>query len=249
MLRLDNVSKHFGGVRALDGVSLSLREGRITGIIGPNGAGKTTLLRVMAGFYKPTRGRVYYRDRDVTSLGPHERARLGIALTFQIPRAPPEFTVGQLVQAAVGKAMYRGTALLAERDREEVWDRVHRVLERVGLSDYAEREASQLPLGLQKRLELARALALEPRVLLLDEPSAGMSPEEARELAGLVRDLNEREGLTIAIVEHNVPLATGLSHYMYVLHYGRLLSEGEPGEVLRDPRVIEAYLGAGYARG
>lgn len=249
MMKLEDVAKYFGGVKALDGVSIEFPQGRITGVIGPNGAGKSTMLRVMAGFYRPTRGRVLFQGRDITSLGPHQRALMGVGFTFQIPRAPPGFRVGELVQAAVGAPHYRGRGLVEPRDTPEVRERVEEVLYRVGLLDHAEREASQLPLGLQKRLELARVLALRPSILLLDEPSAGMSPEESGELAELVESLNRREGLTVVLVEHNVPLATRLSHFMVVLHYGMVLAAGEPSRVLSDNRVIEAYLGAGYARG
>ena len=248
ILETDSATKYYGGIRALYNVSIKVAEGSITGIIGPNGAGKTTLFKIIAGFLKPTKGRVFFEGERIDGKPPHEVALRGIAFTFQVPRGLPKMTVIDNIIAALGGYWYRGIGFIRTRTRRNIVDKAYTIAEKVGLEKYTERLAEELPLGLQKRLEIARALALEPKLVMLDEPAAGMSAEEAEELKQLIKSLN-REGVTIMLIEHNVPFAVELSDYMYVLHYGEILSEGKPDEVVSDKKVIDAYLGAGYARG
>ncbi len=248
ILETRNITKYFGGIRALNNVSIKIRKGSITGIIGPNGAGKTTLFRVIAGFLKPTKGEVLLESKRIDGKPPHIVASMGVGFTFQVPQGFPSLSVLDNVIAAIGWRFYRGMGFIKRRTKSDIIGEAYKIIKKVGLEDYVERKAGELPLGLQKRLEIARALALDPKILMLDEPVAGMSAEEAMELAGLVRELN-RGGLTVMLIEHNVPIAVELSDYMYVLHYGEVLAEGKPEEVTSDRRVIEAYLGAGYASG
>ena len=246
ILETINLSKYFGGVKALQGVSIRIKRGLVTGIIGPNGAGKTTLFRTIAGFYKPTSGKILFEGREIQGKPPHRIALMGIALTFQVPKQFPELTVLENIVAALGARSYTGLRFTGRWDKREVLEEAARIAEKTGLGEYLYTQAKILPLGLQKRLEIARALALRPKLVMLDEPAAGMSAEEAEELKQLVAGLR-REGITVLLVEHNVPFAVGLSDYMYVLHYGQVLAHGAPEKVIRDPKVVEAYLGAGYA--
>lgn len=248
LLETVRLSKYFGGIRALHEVSIRVKRGSVTGIIGPNGAGKTTLFRVIAGFLKPTSGMVFFEGERIDGKPPHDIAVRGVAFTFQVPRGLPGLTVLDNIIAALGSSKYRGLGFLGVRITRDVVSEAYRIAEKVGLEDYLERRVDEIPLGLQKRLEIARALALKPKLIMLDEPAAGMSGEEAEELKGLVRSLN-REGVTFMLIEHNVPFALDLTDYMYVLHYGEVLAEGKPDDVVTDRRVIEAYLGAGYAGG
>lgn len=248
LLETVKVTKYFGGLRALHNVSVKVERGRITGIIGPNGAGKTTLFKVIAGFLKPTSGMVFFEGERIDRKPPHEVAVKGIAFTFQVPKGLPGLTVLDNIVAALGSRRYRGLGFLGIRVTRDIVNEAYRIASKVGLEDYVERSAGELPLGLQKRLEIARALALKPKLIMLDEPAAGMSVEEAEELRQLIKELN-REGVTFMLIEHNVPFALDLSDYMYVLHYGEVLAEGRPEEVVLNKRVIEAYLGAGYAGG
>ncbi len=248
ILETKNITKYFGGIRALHNVSVRVEKGTVTGIIGPNGAGKTTLFKIIAGFLKPTTGVVLFEGERIDGRPPHIIALKGIAFTFQVPRGLPKMTILDNIVAALGAPLYRGVDFIRLRVSGDITSRAYEIARRVGLEDYVERLAEELPLGLQKRLEIARALALEPKLLMLDEPAAGMSVEEADELKELLRSLN-KSGVTIMLIEHNVPFALDLSDYMYVLHYGEVLAEGKPEEVVADKKVIEAYLGAGYARG
>jgi len=248
ILRVESLSKNFGGIRALDNVNMVFEKTKITGIIGPNGAGKSTLLKVITGFYAPTKGKVIFENREIQGLPPHKITSLGISLTFQIPRIPKEFTVRELITASVGWNNYVSKKMLSSRENEFFLNEVEKILRVLGLEDYAEREAASLPLGIQKKIELGRALSMKPKIIMLDEPAAGMSHEEAQELANLIIELKKKYEITILLVEHNVPLAVELSNFMYVLHYGRILSFGPPEEVINDKKVIDAYLGAGYAK-
>ena len=249
-LRVENVAKHFGGVTAVDGVSFEARQGEILSIIGPNGAGKTTIFNVVTGLYRPTAGEVRLRGRPIALLPPHARARLGVARTFQNIRLFRDLTVAENVRVArYGRAragllgsLFRTPGF--RRERRETDARVAALLDGVGLRGRSGELARNLPYGDQKRLELARALAVEPSVLLLDEPAAGMSTAEADTLMALIRQLRD-QGLAILLVEHHIRVVMGVSDRVLVLNHGERIAEGAPAAVRRDPAVIAAYLGEG----
>jgi branched-chain amino acid transport system ATP-binding protein len=248
LLEVSDLTVQFGGIRAVSRVSLAVDAGEILSIIGPNGAGKTTIFNVVTGLYRPTTGEVRLRGRPISQLPPHARAQLGVTRTFQNIRLFRDLTVGENVRVARygrSRASLLGALLRTpgfRRDREEADERVAALLDGVGLGGRGAEQARSLPYGDQKRLELARALAAEPSVLLLDEPAAGMSTAEADELMALIRGLRER-GLAILLVEHHIRVVMGVSDRVVVLNHGELIAEGPPGAVRRDPAVIAAYLG------
>jgi len=235
-LRVENLSKHFKGVVAVDGVSFSVKKGELLGIIGPNGAGKTTLFNLITGFLKPSKGRIYFKDKDITKLKPHERVKLGIARTFQLIRPFKNFTVLENVIVAALISKKHG-----KLDTNEV-DFACEVLELVGLEDKKDVKAGNLPHGEMRRLEIARALATKPELLLLDEPFSGLSGEEIASLQNVISDLHA-QGLTIILIEHVLKACMSLSERIVVLNYGKIIAEGSPEEICADQRVIEAYLG------
>jgi len=249
LLRLDRVDVRFGGLLALDGFNLVLPEGGLYGLIGPNGAGKTTVFNLISGFLTPTRGDVFFSGRNITGESPHRLTALGVARTFQNIRLFEALTV--LDNVLVGfhcrrRATWLEAMLLLPRYRRE--ERGHRrralaLLEEVGLKDQARERAGDLPYGLQRRLEIARALATGPRLLLLDEPAAGLNPQETQELIEFLRELRMRHSLTLLLIEHNLRLVMGLCEHLTVLDHGLSIAAGPPAQVRRQPEVIRAYLG------
>jgi branched-chain amino acid transport system ATP-binding protein len=239
ILSLQAVRKHFGGVRAVDDVSLDLLEGEIVGLIGPNGAGKTTLVNLVTGVLPLTAGRVVFQGEDVTRQKPHQAARRGLCRTFQIVQPFPQMTA--LENVAAGALFARGVSSVAEAQA-----RAREHLAFVGLERVAGVPASALTLADRKRLELAKSLAMEPKVLLLDEVNAGLNSVEIDRALDLIRAISAR-GVTIVIIEHLMKVVFSLCTRIVVLHEGRLISEGQPDEVASDPSVIEAYLGTKFA--
>lgn len=246
LLEAKNVTVRFGGVLALDDVSLEVRPGEFLSMIGPNGAGKTTLMRVIIGTVKPVSARIRLDGRDVTTLPTHRRARLGLALTHQIVRPFRSMTVLDNVALAAGhRRIGRVIRALTAVDRSAEREQARRYLERVGIADAAGQSVLGQPLGVLKRLEVARALALEPKVLLLDEPLAGLNTAEAARLADTVAAIN-RSGLAVVMIEHNLGEVLRVSRRLVVLDNGRKIADGDPGTVMRDPAVRAAYLGKEY---
>ena len=237
LLSVESVSMRFGGLLAVDRASFAAKSGRITALIGPNGAGKSTLFATIAGFLRPTAGRVVFDGADVTGLPPHRLARRGIARTFQIAQPFAGLTVRENI--AVG-------AHLRHPQRADALAAAGAVAQAVGLAREIDKPAAALTVAGRKRLELARALATEPRLLLLDEVLAGLNPSEIREMVPVVRALAER-GATIVMIEHVMRAVMSLAELCYVLAEGRIIAQGAPHEIARDPCVVEAYLGRGAA--
>jgi branched-chain amino acid transport system ATP-binding protein len=250
LLEVDDLSLAFGGLAALSGVSFAVEAGEIVAVIGPNGAGKTTVFNVLSGLYPSSSGRLTFDGLDLTRLAPHDIARRGVGRTFQnteVFRA-----LSALDNVLVGEHGHLRGGLLAaacgwpgvRREEAAARERGRQLLERVGLADVAAVEAGSLPLGQQKRLEMARALAGRPRLLLLDEPAGGLNPTETRTLMDLICRLRDELALTILVVEHDMDLVMSISDRVVVLHHGRKIAEGTPREVAAHPAVVEAYLGS-----
>ena len=237
LIQVDNVSRRFGGLLAVNAVSFAAPAGRITALIGPNGAGKTTLFAMIAGFLKPSAGRVRYCGEDVTGEPPYRLARRGIARTFQIVQPFAGLTVRDNI--LVG-------AFLRHRSRQAALGAAESVAREVGLAAMIERPADTLTVAGRKRLELARALATEPKLLLLDEVLAGLNPSEIRDIVPVIRGLCDR-GICILMIEHVMQAVMRLSEHVFVLAEGGIIAEGTPAQVAADAKVVEAYLGRGAA--
>ncbi|KAB1185027.1 MULTISPECIES: ABC transporter ATP-binding protein [Haloferax] len=233
LLTVEGVGKRFAGLQALDNVDMTVKRGEIIGLIGPNGAGKTTLFNCISGVFPPTSGTVTLEGEDVSGMPSHKIARAGLARTFQITRPLEELTVAENVMVG---------AHIHTRRRGEARDIAMESLEFVGLADRADEEAGELTVGAQKRLELARAIATQPSILLLDEIMAGLTPQESKQMLGLFRQLRER-GTSLLIIEHDMKAIMNISDYVKVLDQGQGIAFGKPAEVVEDDRVIEAYIG------
>lgn len=246
ILKIDKLTKQFGGLTALDAVSFEVEDGEIRGLIGPNGAGKSTMFKNIAGFYTPTSGDILYQGESIAGRKPHSIAELGIVRTFQETTLFQELTVFENVLVGCHKRarcnLLQAVFGLDKARQQAAADKVSEVLEFMGLIERRDQLASELPLGSQRALAISIALASEPSLLLMDEPFAGMNPEETNHMMDLTRKVRE-SGITIVLVEHDMKAVMGLCNYLTVLNFGQLLAEGTPEEIRNNDRVIEAYLG------
>jgi len=243
LLKVVDLSKEFDGLRALDRVSFTAEEGEILGIIGPNGAGKTTLFNLISGIYPASSGEIHFQGRSILQMKPHEISHLGIGRTFQIVRPFQNLDVETNILVACGHPFYPDLWRSTEPFRKnEILEEVQMIIERTGLRPYTKQLARNLPLGFKKRLEIARALALHPRLLLLDEPSGGLRFEESTQLMDLIRRVRD-QGISVLLIEHNMQVVMDLCERIVVLDHGSRIAEGTPGEIRSNPRVIQAYLG------
>jgi ABC-type branched-subunit amino acid transport system ATPase component len=242
VLRLESLSKSFGGVAAVRSLSMEVEEGLIWGLIGPNGAGKTTVFNLVSGAVRPDGGRVIFRGRDITALAPHRIVKLGMARTFQNIRLFHNLSCLENVCIPMLQAEGPLRSLLGFGGRD-VRRKAMDLLDRVGLADMWDRGAGTLPYGLQRKLEIARALASGPRLLLLDEPAAGMNPEESRRLGDFITQVRQAFGLTVILIEHHMDVIMRICHRVTVMNFGSILFQGTPSEALGSRDVMEAYMG------
>ncbi len=248
MLRLEGLCKSFGGLRAVDGVSLELGDTPVTGLVGPNGSGKTTLFHLVTGFYRLDAGRVFFDGREITGLKPHLISRRGLVRTFQISRVLPFLSVRDNLLAAAPRQLGENlwplfiTPGRVRRQETESRRRADEILELLTLSPLADQPAARLSYGQQKLLELGRVLMSRPRLILLDEPAAGVNPTLLRRIVEVILELKQH-GVRFLLVEHNMPLVTELCQRVIVMESGRVIFQGTPQEAFHDPRVVEAYLG------
>lgn len=249
VLEMRHVEKHFGGVRAIDDFSVKIEEGTVHGLIGPNGAGKTTIFNTITGIYKPNAGNIFFYEKDITATTPHDVAGLGIGRTFQNIRLFGNMSVLQNVIMASSKdAKYTLPEALLRLGRyraceKEIRDKAMGLLEAVGLEERAQERANCLPYGHQRKLEIARAMALNPKLLLLDEPAAGMNTDESLDLVAFIQQIKKRFNITVLMIEHHMDVVTNLCDSVTVLNFGKIIAEGTPAEVKNNRIVIDAYLG------
>lgn len=249
ILEINSLSKHFGGVKAINNFSVSIEKNQIYGLIGPNGAGKTTIFNTITGIYKPTKGTIKFEDREISKKLPFQIASLGIGRTFQNIRLFTKLSVIENVYiASQGSATYGLAETITRlgrfsRTEKQIKENSYHLLEILGLADIATKQAGSLPYAHQRRLEIARCLALNPRLVLLDEPAAGTNLDESKELVEFIKEIHEKFNLTILMIEHHMDVVMSLCHYITVLNFGEAICHGTPTEVRQTPCVIEAYLG------
>ncbi|MGN1319155.1 MAG: ABC transporter ATP-binding protein [Lachnospirales bacterium] len=251
LLKTKDVTIKFGGLVAVNTLNINVEEGEIVAIIGPNGAGKTTAFNLITGVYAPTEGEILFNDKIINGKRPDEIAKLGIARTFQNIRLFKDLTVLENVLIAthlnVKSGLFSSVLKLpkARKEEKEMIRFAENLLEETGLLQFKDEIASNLPYGLQRRLEIARALATKPKLLLLDEPAAGMNPKESDDLTDFIREIRDKFKLTVLLIEHHMQLVMGISDRIYVLEYGTTIASGVPSEIQANPAVIKAYLGEG----
>jgi len=249
LLKVENLSKSFSGLKAVSNVDLEIKEGELVGLIGPNGAGKTTVFNLLTGVYEPTEGTIIFKGQKINGLAPYKISHRGIARTFQNIRLFGDLSVIDNVKIAyhqhVSYNILSGILRLPKffRGEEEIYQKAYNLLKIFDLHEKKDELAKNLPYGQQRRLEIARALATKPSLLLLDEPAAGMNPQETQNLMDLIRWIRKEFNLTILLIEHDMSLVMGICERIYVLDYGMVIAHGSPDEIKSNPRVIEAYLG------
>ncbi len=244
ILSIENLSKAFGKFYAIKKVSLQVSKGEITALIGPNGAGKTTFYNVVTGKYKPTSGRILFMGREITNLPAHKIARLGLGRSFQITNIFLENTVEENILAALVSYHRKGLSLFKGMNRyKDLLEEAHSILEMLGLKDKAQETAKNLAYGDKRLVEIGIAMAVHPKMIMLDEPTAGMTPEETERMVSMIQTLFQETGITFFLTEHDMKVVFSIAHRIFVLHQGSLLAQGTPEEIRNNPKVKEAYLG------